>query len=36
MDKNKTEAERLRPFRAEAAQLLGITEKPSTAKEKAK
>jgi hypothetical protein len=34
MDKNKTEAEKLRPFRTEAAQLLGITAKAPTAKEK--
>ena len=33
MDKNKNEAEKLRPFRAEAAQLLGITEKVRTVKD---
>jgi hypothetical protein len=34
MDKNKTEAEILQRYRAEAAKLLGIPEKPSTAKTK--
>ncbi len=33
MDKNKTEAEKLRGYRDEAAKLLGIGEKPSTEKE---
>jgi hypothetical protein len=35
-DKNKPEAEKLRPYRAAAAQLLGITEEPPTAKGKPK
>ena len=34
MDKNKTEAEILQRYRAEAAQLLVVPEKPSTAKTK--
>jgi len=34
MDKNKAEAERHRRFRAEAAKLLGIDEKPSPAKQR--
>ena len=34
MDNHPAEAEKLRKYRAEAAQLLGIPERPSTAKEK--